>query len=291
MPVLLIDGFNIIFRSFYGMPELTRSDGLPTNAVHGWVRTMWKLLDEVKPEATFAYFDLGGSVRRLELDSEYKANRDETPELLKPQIPWIKQITHAMGIAVIESEGIEADDILASNAVRIVESGREALIVSADKDFAQCLRPGITQFLPPPTANPKVGWRRMDVAGVKEKFGVSPDQITSYLALVGDTSDNIPGLKGVGPKTASKWINEYGTLNDIIAAADEINPSRFREKLAEQAERLRLNLDLVTFELDIKHDETEPPIQLKELVGLFEELEMNRTADEAVKRYNQPPLL
>ena len=131
----------------------------------------------------------------------------------------------------------------------------------------------------------------MDVAGVKDKFGVSPDQITSYLALVGDISDNIPGLKGVGPKTASKWINEYGTLNDIIAAADEINPPRFREKLAEQAERLRLNLDLVTFELDIKHDEKEPPIQLKELIDLFEELEMNRTADQAVKRYNQPPLL
>ena len=238
-PVLLIDGFNLIFRSFYGMPELTREDGLPTNAIHGWVRTLWKLLDDVKPESTLAFFDLGGSRRRLELDAEYKANRDETPEDLIPQVPWIKKITEAMGIAVIESEGIEADDLLASAAVQLVEKGHEALIVSADKDFAQCLRPGITQLLPPPTVNPRLGWRRMDAAGVKEKFGVTPEQITSYLALVGDTSDNIPGLAGVGPKTAAKWLQQYHTLDDIIAAADEINPPRFREKLAEQVERLR----------------------------------------------------
>ena len=273
------------------MPELTRKDGLPTNAIHGWVRTLWRLLDDVKPESTLAFFDLGGSARRLDLDAEYKANRDETPADLIPQIPWIKKITAAMGIPVIESEGIEADDLLASAAVQLLDQGREALIVSADKDFAQCLRPGITQLLPPPTVNPRLGWRRMDSAGVKEKFGVHPNQIISYLALIGDTSDNIPGLKGVGPKTAAKWLAEYETLENIIAAADTINPPRFREKLAEQAERLRLNIELVAFELDLKHDARETPIQLKELVSLFEELEMNRTAEQAVQRYNQPPLL
>ncbi|HEY1792312.1 MAG TPA: 5'-3' exonuclease H3TH domain-containing protein [Opitutaceae bacterium] len=284
---LLVDGFNLAYRCFHAIPELTRADGLPTNALHGWVRSLWKLEDQEKPKGTVVFFDLGGAQDRLALHPEYKAHREEMPEALARQIPYIKKLTLAMGLGGVEVHGVESDDLLASHAVHLASKGDEALIVSSDKDFAQIVGERIRIMLPPPTANPKLGWRLLDAEGVAAKFGVPPRQIADYLALVGDTSDNIPGLSGVGPKTASKWLAEFGSLEGVIAAAAQVTPERFRAPLAESAGRLRLNLRITTLNLKLP----EPKIgdggpRTEELFALLEAMEMKGTLVEARRRYS-----
>lgn len=285
---LLVDGYNMAFRAFYGMPELTRTDGFPTGALHGWVKTLWKLQDQEKPDGMVVYFDLGGSQHRLALHPEYKAQRKETPEPLERQIPVIKELTRAMGLVGVEVDGVESDDLLADAARRLAAEGHDVLIVSADKDFAQCVNERIRVLQPPPTANPKLGWRVLDAAGVQEKFGVPPAQIAEYLALIGDTSDNIPGVDGVGPKTAAKWFAEFGSLEGIIAAAaTTLKPERFREALVRDATRLRLNLELTT----LRPPPVPAPVvtgepQPSKLFPLLEAMEMKSTLTEAQKRYS-----
>lgn len=283
---LLVDGYNMAFRAFYGMPELTRTDGFPTGALHGWIKTMWRLQDQEKPEGMLVFFDLGGSTHRLALHPEYKAQRKETPEPLEKQIPVIKELTRAMGLVGVELDGIESDDLLASHGRMLANAGHDVLIVSADKDFAQCVNDRIKILLPPPTANPKLGWRVLDAAGVMEKFGVPPAQIAEYLALIGDTSDNIPGIDGVGPKTAAKWFAEYKSLEGIIAGAGTLKPERFREPVAAAAPRLRVNLELTTLhpQAALPHVAPTPP-QAAKLFELLEKMEMKSSLAEAQKRY------
>jgi DNA polymerase-1 len=284
---LLVDGYNMAFRAFYGMPELARTDGFPTGALHGWMKTIWYLQDQIKPDAMLVFFDLGGAQDRLALLPEYKAHRKETPEPLEKQIPVIKELTRAMGLVGVELDGVESDDLLASQAHALSNAGHDVLIVSADKDFAQCVHDRVKILLPPPTANPKLGWRTLDAQGVVEKFGVPPAQIADYLALIGDTSDNIPGIDGVGPKTAAKWFAEFGSLEGIIAHAGEIKPERFREPVAARAEDLRRNLKLTTLRtqsplLMVAPGEPSPA----KLLPLLELMEMKSTLKEAQKRYS-----
>jgi DNA polymerase-1 len=291
MKFLLVDGFNLAYRCFFAIPELTRSDGFPTNALHGWVKSLWKLADQERPDATLVFFDLGGAQDRLALHPEYKAHRAEMPEALVRQLPYVKTLTRAMGLAGIEKDGVESDDLLASEAVTLARDGHEVLIVSSDKDFAQIVGERIQIMLPPPTANPKLGWRRLDAAGVAEKFGVPPARIADYLALVGDSSDNIPGVAGVGPKTAAKWLGEHGSLEQVIAHAAELNPERFRATVAADADRLRLNLKLTTLNLSLAPVPTErPEPQPGELFRLLGELEMKTALADARARYEQPEL-
>ncbi|MBL9215093.1 MAG: 5'-3' exonuclease [Opitutaceae bacterium] len=283
---LLVDGYNMAFRAFFGMPELTRADGFPTGALHGWVKTLWRLQDQEKPDGMLVFFDLGGAQDRLALHPEYKAQRAETPEALERQIPVIKELTRTMGLVGVELEGVESDDLLASQARMLANAGHEVLIVSADKDFAQCVDDRIRILLPPPTANPKLGWRVLDAPGVVEKFGVPPARIAEYLAIVGDTSDNIPGIDGVGPKTAAKWFAEHGTLEGIIAHAAELKPDRFRATVAARAEDLRRNLKLTTLrtESPLPHVAPGDP-QAEKIFRLLEAHEMKSTLAEARKRY------
>jgi DNA polymerase-1 len=288
---LLIDGFNLAYRCFFAIPDLTRADGFPTNALHGWIKSIWRFADQERPDGMFVFFDLGGAQDRLALHPEYKAQREEMPEPLVQQIPWLKSLTRAMGLAVIEQNGVESDDLLAAQAVAFARAGDDVVIVSSDKDFAQIVSDRIKILLPPPSANPKLGWRTMDAAGVVEKFGVPPAQITDYLALVGDTSDNIPGLKGVGPKTAVKWLWQYGTLESIIAAAGTITPERFREPLRAGVDLLRLNLKLVTLNLSLPtpdaaviRQKQEP--RRAELFALLDEMGMKTARADAETRYN-----
>ena len=288
---LLVDGFNLAYRCFYAIPELTRADGFPTNALHGWMKSLWKLADQEQPVATLVFFDLGGAQDRLALHPEYKAQRAEMPEALRQQLDPLKALTRAMGCVGIEQDGVESDDLLAAQAVALARAGHEVLIVSSDKDFAQIVQDRVTILLPPPTANPALGWRRLDAAGVQEKFGVPPAQIADYLALVGDTSDNIPGVSGVGPKTAAKWLAEWGSLDGVLAHAGELKPERFREAVAADADRLRLNRKLTTLNLSlptVPAEKTAP--QVGELFRLLAELEMKSTLAEARARYEQPEL-
>jgi DNA polymerase-1 len=288
---LLIDGFNLAYRCFFAIPELTRADGFPTNALHGWVKSIWKLTDQEKPDGTLVFFDLGGAQDRLALHPEYKAQREEMPEALEKQLPHIRALTRAMGCLGIEQAGVESDDLLAAEAVALARAGHEVLIVSSDKDFAQIVSAQIKILLPPPTANPKVGWQVRDEGGVREKFGVPPAQIADFLALVGDTSDNIPGINGVGPKTAAKWLNEWGNLEGVIAHAAELQPERFRAAVAAEADKLRLNLKLTTLNLGLPSLAPSKPTPVpEEIYRLLEELEMRSALIEARQRYGQPEL-
>lgn len=285
---LLLDGYNLAFRSYYAVPELRRADGMPTNAIQGWVRTLWSLMDQHKPAGIYVFFDLGGSQRRLEIHPEYKANRGETPEDFKVQVPFMKALAIAMGIPLIERAGVEADDLLASAAVQLSQRGQPSLMVSADKDLAQVINESIHQLLPPPTARPRLGWRLLDAAGVVEKFGLKPVQIIDYLALIGDTSDNIPGLEGVGPKTALKWLLEYGSLEHLLEKYLYVKPARFQPKLERAAERLRMNQDLIRLETDLAVDlNAEALVDKAQLIEILQQCEMNTLLEQAQVRYEK----
>ncbi len=258
---LLIDGFNLVFRSHFAMERsnLRRpSDQFPTGALHGWMKALLDLRAAEQPDRCAVFFDLGGSDRHLAVLPEYKAQRDDTPEDIVLQLPEIKALTSLLGFQVFERRGVEADDLIATAVRRLSAEGHACLIVSADKDFGQCVGGPVLQLAPPPTANPAAGWRRLDAAAVEEKFGVPPRLIADYLALVGDTSDNIPGLRGVGPKTAVKWLQEHGDLAGVLAAADRLQPERFREQVQAEADRIRANLGLVTFRTDFAFEPGEP---------------------------------
>jgi DNA polymerase-1 len=288
---LLVDGFNLAYRCFFAIPELSRADGFPTNALHGWVKSLWKLADQEKPAGTLVFFDLGGAQDRLALHPEYKAQREEMPEALEKQLPYVRALTRARGCVGIEQEGIESDDLLAAEAVVLARQGHDVLIVSSDKDFAQIVNQQIKILLPPPTANPKLGWQVRDEAGVREKFGVPPSQIADFLALVGDTSDNIPGINGVGPKTAAKWLSEYGDLEGVIAHAADLQPERFRTAVAAEADKLRRNLKLTTLNVSLPSLVLSTPTPApEELYRLLETLEMRSALAEARQRYGQPEL-
>ncbi|MBC2605256.1 5'-3' exonuclease [Pelagicoccus albus] len=291
---LLVDGFNMAFRAFYAVKELSRSDGFPTNALYGWVRSMWKLMDDQKPDYVTVFFDLGGAQEKLELLPEYKANRAEAPEGFEQQVPIIKDLTRAMGFGLVELNGVESDDLLAAYATRLVaaDSTAEVKIVSADKDFAQTVTDRIHLLLPPPTANPRLGWRNLDPEGVEAKWGVPPSKMIDYLSLIGDVSDNIPGVPGCGPKTAVKWLLEYGDVDGILANSEQIKPPRFRELLPTLEDRLSINRRIIGFNLS-HHEGIEldtGKLDLDGLCKILEEMEMKSHHAEALKRYSQGEL-
>lgn len=285
---LLLDGYNLAFRAFYAMPEtLTRSDGLPTGAVHGWVRTLWWLEDNQRADCAVTFFDLGGASRHEALLTDYKANRTAMPDAMRLQMPYMKRLSTLMGFGAIEREGVEADDLIATWCRLLTAQGHTVKIVSADKDLGQCLHlSGVRQLLPPPTSNPKLGWRELDAAGVEEKFGVPPRCVPDFLALVGDTSDNIPGLDGVGPKTAAKWLHQFGDLEGVINNCGDLKPDRFQRLVYEGRDLLRRNLKVTTLDFNVPVDSLEcAPREAEAVVRLLDELEMRRGVSDARLRY------
>lgn len=261
-----------------------KHDQFPTGALHGWMKSLQDLRDNEKPDRAAVFFDLGGSERHLSVLPDYKAQRDETPEDIVLQLPEIKRLTHLLGFQVVEKQGVEADDLIATAVHHLSAKGDECIIVSADKDFGQCVGGKVLQLTPPPTANPALGWRKLDAAGVEEKFGVPPELIADYLALIGDQSDNIPGLKGVGPKTAVKWLKQYGNLEAVLLAADQIEPVRFAESIKSEADRIRSNLDLVRFQTHFGFDIGETPQEnVSAVVDFLLGMEMNAT----LRRYKE----
>lgn len=287
MKIALVDGYNLAFRAFYGMPELARKDGFPTGALHGWVRSLWWVDDRLDPGRLIVFFDLGGAARQTALHADYKAHRKETPPALLRQLPAIKEWTRAMGYLGVERDGVEADDLIASCASRRAQTGDTVMVVSADKDLAQLVRPGVTQWMPPPTANPKLGWRELDEEAVRTKFGVKPSQIPDYLALIGDTSDNIPGVAGVGPKTAAKWLAQYSNLAGVLAHSGELQPKRFQSLVHASREDLLRNLEMTRLDTsqDISVVDAEPAPDPDAVIRLLEEMEMYASAKAARQRF------
>ncbi|MHA1518183.1 MAG: DNA polymerase I [Alphaproteobacteria bacterium] len=256
--VYLIDGSGYIFRAYHALPPLTRpSDGLPVGAVHGFCGMLWKLLRETgelaPPTHMAVIFDYSAKTFRTDLFDGYKANRPEPPDDLIPQFPLVRDAVRAFNVACIEKEGYEADDLIATYALQALEAGADVTIVSSDKDLMQIVQPGIIMY---DTMKNKV----IDGEGVIEKFGVPPEKVIEVQALIGDTSDNVPGVPGIGVKTAALLINDYGNLETLLERASEIKQQKRRENLIEFADQARLSKDLVTLDtkspLDVPLAET-----------------------------------
>ncbi|MDR3117209.1 MAG: hypothetical protein LBT98_01415 [Puniceicoccales bacterium] len=279
--LLLIDGHNLAFRSFYGIGPLSRGDGFPTNAIYGWIHSYWRLEDAIRPGRVAVAFDWGGSAFRREIYPEYKGTRRPMPEDLGKQLPLLREVSVLLGAGVLAREGVEADDLLASLAVRESAAGHSVAIASSDKDFAQLVSERIALWCPTYTA--VQGWQPMDV---RKKFGVEPGQMVAYLSLVGDAADNIAGVAGVGAKTAASWLQRYGTLEEIFLHRDEL-PRRLADNLDRAEEILQRNQRLIRFDLSQGGDWPTFPDQprVEELRRFFRDYELRSLARTAATRY------
>jgi DNA polymerase-1 len=266
--IYLVDGSGFIFRAFYALPPLKRPDGTPVGAVLGFVNMMLKLVDDFKASHLAVIFDAGRKTFRNDLYPDYKANRSETPEDLIPQFSLIRQACQAFQIQSIEQEGFEADDLIATYARLAREQGLKVTIVSSDKDLMQLVAPGVDMF--DPVKNKTIGPDQ-----VVEKFGVGPQLVRDMQALIGDSSDNIPGVPGVGPKTALELVQAFGSLEGVLARAEEIPQARRRQLILDHGDLARISYQLVsldaqvptTFEvkdLRVKHAGVEPLITFLE---------------------------
>ena len=245
-PLILVDGSSYLYRAFHALPPLTTSRGEPTGAVLGVLNMIQKLLTEQEPECIAVVFDAKGKTFRDEIFEEYKANRPPMPDELRSQVTPLLEAIEAMGLHLLRVSGVEADDVIGTLASRASEAGWNVLVSTGDKDMAQLVDDRIT------LVNTMTG-SRMDPAGVAEKFGVRPDQIVDYLALVGDSSDNIPGVPRVGPKTAAKWLGQFGSIEGIKANAAEIG-GKVGESLRDNLDRLDLSRKLATIVCDLDLD-------------------------------------
>ena len=235
--LLLIDGSSYLYRAFHALPPLSNAQGEPTGALFGVFNMLRKHLAE-KPEHLAMVMDASGPTFREDIDPQYKANRPPMPDDLRAQVEPLLVLVQALGIPLLRVPGVEADDVIGTLARRGVEAGMAVTISTSDKDFAQLVGDGIE------LVNTMSG-SRLDREGVIAKFGVPPERIVDYLALMGDSIDNIPGVDKCGPKTAAKWLAEYGSLDAIIAAADSFK-GKLGENLRATVPRLPLNQDLVT---------------------------------------------
>ena len=242
--VVLIDGSGFIFRAFYGLPPMTRDDGVPVNAVYGFANMLMKLLRELEADRIAVIFDKSGTTFRNDIYPEYKANRSETPEDLIPQFALIRDATRAFNLPCIEKEGFEADDIIATYARLAREAGAQVTIVSSDKDMMQLIGDQVTML-------DGLKDRRIGPAEVVEKFGVGPERVIDVQALAGDSSDNVPGVPGIGVKTAAELINRFGDLDAVLERAEEITQPKRRESLIANAEAARMSRRLVTLVDDV----------------------------------------
>ncbi|NYZ14092.1 DNA polymerase I [Azospirillum sp. RWY-5-1] len=240
----LVDGSGFIFRAFHALPILTRPDGTPVNAVLGFTNMLTKLLADLKAQAVAVVFDAKGDTFRSNIYPAYKAQRPEPPEELKPQFALIREATHAFCLPCLELEGFEADDLIATYARLAREAGRPVTIVSSDKDLMQLVGPGVRMF--DPLKNKPIG-----PAEVAEKFGVPPEKVVDVQALAGDSVDNVPGVPGIGVKTAAQLIQEYGDLESLLARAGEIKQPARRQKLIDFADQARVSRRLVLLDQNV----------------------------------------
>src|SRR5712692_9960840 len=250
--VFLVDGSSYIFRAYHALPPLTRkSDCLQLNAVYGFCNMLWKLLRDMKPEERPTHlavvFDKSERTFRTEFYPAYKAHRPDPPDDLRPQFPLIREAVRAFDIPCLEQAGFEADDLIATYVRGTCALGATATIVSSDKDLMQLVNDCVVMY-------DTMKDRRIGIPEVVEKFGVPPQKMIEVQALIGDSSDNVPGVPGIGVKTAAQLIGEYGDLETLLARAGEIKQEKRRQALIENADQARLSKRLVTLDAHVKLD-------------------------------------
>lgn len=243
-PVVLVDGSSYLFRAFYALPDLRSTTGHPTGAIRGVISMLRRLAKDYPDSPLAVVFDAPGKTFRDDMYSEYKANRSAMPDDLREQIAPIHEMIKAMGLPLISVVGVEADDVIGTYAAQATLLQRETVISTGDKDMAQLVTPYVTLVN-------TMTETTMDAEGVKDKFGVGPELIVDYLALMGDTVDNIPGVPKVGPKTAAKWLNEFGSLDALVAAADEVK-GKVGDNLRESLEQIPLSRALTQIKCDLE---------------------------------------
>jgi DNA polymerase-1 len=278
-PLLLVDGSSYLYRAFHvpNLQRLTNSRGEPTGAVYGVINMLRSLLAEYDPELIAVVFDARGKTFRHDLYEAYKANRPSMPDELAAQVEPLHALVRAMGLPLLQVEGVEADDVIGTLAARASAAGMDTVISTGDKDMAQLVDEHVT--LVNTMSN-----TMLDVAGVEDKFGVTPAQIIDFLALTGDTSDNIPGVPKCGPKTAAKWLAEHGTLDELIAQADTVK-GKVGENLRASLGQLPLSRELTAIRRDLELEETPQMLrrQVPDTGGLRElytQLDFRRWLDE-----------
>lgn len=251
--LILVDGSGYIFRAFHGLPMMTRPDGTPINAVFGFTKMLLKLMADLNPSHVAVIFDAGRVTFRNDIYADYKANRSDPPEELVPQFPLVRDAAEAMSLPVLEMPGFEADDLIASFAKQAEQQNQPCLIVSSDKDLMQLVRGSVTML--DPMKNRPIG-----APEVMEKFGVSPDRVVDVQSLAGDSTDNVPGVPGIGIKTAAELINQFGDLDSLLSNAETIKQPKRRENLITYAEQARISRQLVQLK-----DDVDLPLSIEEL--------------------------
>lgn len=274
MPLLLVDGSAYLFRAYHALPNLTNKKGFPTNAIFGVLSMLKKLKEDFKPEQVLIVFDSKGKNFRHEIYTEYKANRLAMPEDLGVQIEPLMELIELMGFPLYRHAGVEADDVIGTLATQAKQRQQEVLIISSDKDLAQLITPTIKIFDPMKGVN-------IDAQYLHNKLGIQPEQMVDFLALTGDTSDNIPGLPGVGPKTAAKWLNEYQNLDNLLIHKDKIG-GKVGETLRANIEQVHLAKALATIRCNLTFNDLPDfhlkPAAAKKLVTLLQEYDLNSLA-------------
>ena len=251
--ILLVDGHSIINRAFYGVTNLTNSEGLHTNAIFGFLNTLFKVLDEEKPDYLTVAFDVKAPTFRHKLYDAYKGTRKPMPEELHEQVPVLKDVLHAMGIATMEKAGLEADDLLGTVAKRSEKKGMEVTVLSGDRDLLQLATDHIRVRLPK-TKGGVTETENYYTQDVIDRYQVTPLQIIELKALMGDSSDNIPGVPGIGEKTATNLIVQYGSIENAYAHVEEIRPNRAREALKAHYDMAQMSKTLATIDIDCDYD-------------------------------------
>ena len=272
--LVLVDGSGYIFRAFHALPPMTRSDGTPVNAVYGFTAMLMKLVDDLAPDHVAVVFDVARKTFRSDIYPEYKANRSEPPEELVPQFALVRAATEALSLPLLEAPGFEADDLIATYARVAEEAGLATLIVSSDKDLMQLVRGDITMLDP-------MKQRRIGADEVFDRFGVPPEKVVDVQALAGDSTDNVPGVPGIGVKTAAELIQTFGDLDNLLASADSIKQPKRRENLINFAEQARISRQLVRLRddapmpLELAALST-PPRDMDRLTAFLQEQEFKR---------------
>ena len=239
--VVLLDGHSLAFRAFFALPDtLVTSSGQITNAVYGFTAMLIKLWADERPDAVVVCFDKGAPQFRLDRYAEYKAGRAETPDTFRQQLPLIREVLGSLRIPMVELEGYEADDLLATLTKYFKQERNEVVIVTGDRDILQLVGEGVSVIMTRRGISDVI---RYDNVTVLERYGVTPEQWTDFVALKGESSDNLPGVPGVGDKTAAQLVNKYGDIEQVIAHANELTP-KLRDAIKERANQVRINKEL-----------------------------------------------